>query len=128
MFRIKKSYLCRLKINHMSRTETCVYSWYTSPHGSNQLLCDKVSCKRSGVKNLNCISLLAAECQLGHMKVLLPLLDRQRILRDLKNKAKLCLHCILPFSYLNYSCFTEEVRGHPSIPGHCSDSHRHIFC
>jgi hypothetical protein len=36
VFRIKKSSLCRLKINHMSESETCVYSWYTGPHGSEQ--------------------------------------------------------------------------------------------
>jgi hypothetical protein len=28
----KKSYMCRLKINH-----ACIYSWYSSPHGSEQV-------------------------------------------------------------------------------------------
>jgi hypothetical protein len=37
--RIKKSSLL-LKINHAFGSETCVYSWYTSPHGSKQLLSD----------------------------------------------------------------------------------------
>ncbi len=35
---IKKSSLCRFKINQASGYETCVYSWYTSPHGSEQSL------------------------------------------------------------------------------------------
>ncbi len=35
--RIKKSCLCRLKINHMLGFESCVYSWYTGPHGSEQI-------------------------------------------------------------------------------------------
>ncbi len=30
----KKDSLFRLKINHASESETCVYSWYTGPHGS----------------------------------------------------------------------------------------------
>jgi hypothetical protein len=34
----KKSSLCRLKINHTSGSETCVYSWYAGSHGSEQLL------------------------------------------------------------------------------------------
>jgi hypothetical protein len=34
---IKKSYLCRLKINHTSGSKSCIYSWYTGPHGSEQL-------------------------------------------------------------------------------------------
>ncbi len=34
----KKSSLCRLKINHRSGSEPCVYSWYTGPHGSEQLM------------------------------------------------------------------------------------------
>ncbi len=37
--RIKKSALCRLKIKDVSGSETCVYSWYTSPHGSQQWFC-----------------------------------------------------------------------------------------
>jgi hypothetical protein len=33
----EKNYLCRLTINHAFGSETCVYSWYTSPHGSEQV-------------------------------------------------------------------------------------------
>jgi hypothetical protein len=36
VFRIKKNSLCRLKKNHPSGSETCIYSWYTGPHGSKQ--------------------------------------------------------------------------------------------
>jgi hypothetical protein len=32
----KKESLCRLKINRASGSKTCVYSWYTGPHGSEQ--------------------------------------------------------------------------------------------
>jgi hypothetical protein len=33
----KKGSLCRLKINHASGSESCVYSWYTGLHGSKKL-------------------------------------------------------------------------------------------
>jgi hypothetical protein len=36
VYQIKESSLSRLKINQASRIKTCVYSWYTSPHGSVQ--------------------------------------------------------------------------------------------
>ncbi len=32
----KKNSMCRLKINHASGSESCIYSWYTNPHGSEQ--------------------------------------------------------------------------------------------
>jgi hypothetical protein len=34
----KKSYLCRLKINQALGSDTCVYSCYTSPDGSEHYL------------------------------------------------------------------------------------------
>ncbi len=33
----KKNSLCRLKIKYASRSKSCVYSWCTSPHGSEQV-------------------------------------------------------------------------------------------
>jgi hypothetical protein len=38
MCKTKKNSLCRFKIKHASGLNTCIYSWYTGPHGSEQVI------------------------------------------------------------------------------------------
>jgi hypothetical protein len=33
----KKGSMCRIKINHVSGSESCVCSWYTGQHGNEQM-------------------------------------------------------------------------------------------